>query len=189
MARLIARTPAEGLCPVTAGGIALTEATLGPMTSIAVQAGQAGPLSAALEQATGADLPGPGETRLGRDGARVIWFGAGHVLLTGIAPPDLPGVPMTDQSDGWCALHLKGAGARDVLARLTPIDLRDRAFAEGTTARTLLNHMQSSVTRLGLEAFLILVFRSMAGTAVHEIATAMRLRAARMALPPDTTAI
>ena len=86
---------------------------------------------------------------------------------------------MTDQSDGWAALELSGEGARDVLARLTAVDLRDGVFPVGTTARCQLVHMSMSLTRVDAARWLILVFRSMAGSAATEIRHAMAGCAAR----------
>ena len=86
---------------------------------------------------------------------------------------------MTDQSDGWAVMRLEGAGARDVLARLCPLDLRAPVFKRGHTARSLLGHMNASITRVGVNAFEIMVFRSMANTAVHELNEAMKSVAAQ----------
>ena len=70
-------------------------------------------------------------------------------------------------------------GLEPVLARLTPIDLRDSAFPKGATARTVIGHMTGSITRTGADTYAIMVFRSMAKTAVHELERAMRGVAAR----------
>jgi len=86
---------------------------------------------------------------------------------------------VVDQGDGIAAVRLEGGGARDVLARLVPLDLRDGSFPEGATARTLLNHMAVTLTRVGAEAWEILAMRSMAATLVRELAEAMRHVAAR----------
>ncbi|MFW5881818.1 MAG: sarcosine oxidase subunit gamma, partial [Roseicyclus sp.] len=70
---------------------------------------------------------------------------------------------------------------REVLARLTPIDLGEAAFAPGHAARTMLGHMSCLLLRLEADRFGLMVFRSMAGTAAHELDRAMRLAAARAA--------
>ena len=94
--------------------------------------------------------------------------------------PTLAGhAAMVDQSDGWAVLRLEGAGAAEVLARLVPLDLRAPQFRRGHTARTELQHMMASLTRLGPDAFLIMVFRSMARTLVHDLTSAMEAVAAR----------
>jgi heterotetrameric sarcosine oxidase gamma subunit len=76
-------------------------------------------------------------------------------------------------------VSLKGAGAVDVLARLVPLDLREGHFKRGHTARSQVMHMQASVTRLASDEFMIMVFRSMAGTLVHDMKQAMAAVASR----------
>ena len=79
-------------------------------------------------------------------------------------------------------MRIQGPGAEDVLARLVPLDLRFAAFPEGAVARSGLNHMPMLLLREAGEAFQIMVFRSMAGSAVHELALAMKAYVARAAL-------
>ena len=86
---------------------------------------------------------------------------------------------MSDQSDGWVVLEVGGAGAVDVLARLVPADLRLAAFPVGRAIRSQLNHMNVVILRGGDHAFEIMVFRSMARTAWHELETTMHMVAAR----------
>ena len=86
---------------------------------------------------------------------------------------------LTDQSDGWTVVELKGAGAADVLARVTPLDLRSDVFKKRHTARSDLMLMNSSITRTGDNAFVIMVFRSMAGTLLHDLQRAMEGLASR----------
>ncbi|MEL6839146.1 MAG: sarcosine oxidase subunit gamma, partial [Pseudomonadota bacterium] len=72
-----------------------------------------------------------------------------------------------------------GAGVEDVLARLVPVDLRLATFKTGHTARTMLGHMSVAISRVGAQSFEIMAMRSMAGTLVHELETAMRSVALR----------
>jgi sarcosine oxidase subunit gamma len=94
------------------------------------------------------------------------------VDLTGLAA-------VTAQGDGIAALEVRGAAAEAVLARLVPMDLRAAVFPVGRTARTLVNHMAAQVTRVGENAFEIMVMRSMARTLVHELREAAEMVAAR----------
>lgn len=178
MARLLERSPAEGLgLPLMVGGARLSEAVLGPVTSIAPFRGREAAVARALG---GAVLPPPGRTERMGEG-RLVWTGPGRALLIGRAVPEgLSGIAaVVDQGDGLAAVLLEGPAARDVLARLVPLDLRDRSFAEGATARTLLNHMAVTLSRLGAEAWEVMAMRSMAATLVREIAEAMRHVAGR----------
>ena len=176
MARLLARRPCEGLgLPLALGGATLSEVELGPVTSIAPFAGRADAVAAAL----GAPLPPPGQVVV-LDGGRLLWTGPGRALLVGRVPPDLSGLAaVVEQGDGMAGVVLEGPGAREVLARLVPLDLRDRVFPEGATARTLLNHLAVTLTRLGADAYEVMAMRSMAATLVRELREAMEHVAAR----------
>ena len=66
-----------------------------------------------------------------------------------------------------------------MLARLTPINLREGALPEGATARTVIGHMTGSITRTVADIDEVMVFRSMAWTAVYELERAMKGVAAR----------
>ncbi|WP_254684609.1 hypothetical protein SuNHUV7_26350 (plasmid) [Pseudoseohaeicola sp. NH-UV-7] len=180
MAKLIAKSSAGGMTPVKIGSVELEEVDAGYLTSFSPYAGQDKAFSDALKAAHGAAMPGPNRAT-GKGGARVIWFGACHVLLMG-PPPDAALAKlaaMTDQSDAWTVMQLKGQGVADVLARLVPVDLRASHFKRGHTARTDLMHMSASITCTGADTMLIMVFRSMAHTLVHDLKTAMEGVAAR----------
>lgn len=179
VADLIAKTPCAGLLPLTIGSVTVTECDPGPMTAIAPFAGQAAALGKALAK-HGLAWPDPGQLAQGK-GVELMWFGHAHALLIGAAPDAALAThaALTDQSDAWAVVQITGSRAADVLARLTPLDLRDAAFAVGRTARTELFHMAASVTRTGVDQFRVMVFRSMAETLVHDLKTAMQGVAAR----------
>lgn len=179
MVDLTATTPCGDLLPLSHGRAELQEADLGVLTSLS-PFGEEAALAAALQEHHGVGWPAPNRTT-GGDQARCIWFGRGEALLIGPAPAAALAdhAAVVDQSDGWAAFSLKGEDAVDVLARLVPVDLRARAFATGETRRTLLGHMTVSITRTGAEEFLILGFRSMAQTLVHEVSQAMETVASR----------
>ncbi len=171
MTTLIPATPAEGLTPVDAKGTTLIELPMTRITSISAFPGQEAAVSKALKS-LGLRLPGPGRS-IAKGAARILWSGQDQSFLIGAAPPPLPGAAVTDQSDGWALFRLEGPLAVAALARLVPVDLRLSAFPLDATARSLLFHMPLSITRTGAQAFDLMVFRSMAATAVDEIAVAM----------------
>lgn len=179
MGELKALSACDGLLPLNMGAAKLVEVDPGVMTSLS-PFGDASVLSAALEKAHGMAMPKPNRAT-GKDGARCIWFGRGEVLLMGPAPDKALGknAAVVDLSDGWACVELSGAGAVDVLARLVPVDLRDRVFKRGHSVRTQVLHMSASITRLGVDRFQILVFRSMAVTLVHDLKQAMAAVASR----------
>lgn len=180
MVDLIAKTPLDDMPSFTIGTLTVSEVDLGVLTSIAPFAGQSKAVAAAIKDAHGVAWPAPGRAT-GKDGARVIWFGRDMVMLAGPAPDAQLGktAAITDQSDGWTAVQVSGRNVEDVLARLVPVDLSAAAFKRGHTARTQVQHMNGSVTRTGSDTFLILVFRSMAATLLHDLERAMASVASR----------
>lgn len=177
MASLVEMTPCRGMEPVTIGGLTLSEVLPGRITSLSPLKDAA---PDALKQAHGMGFPAPNRAT-GKAGARAVWTGRNQAMLIGPAPDPalMADFVLTDQSDAWAVLRLEGAGWRDVLARLTPLDLREGQFKRGHTARSQLGHMNMSLTRAGAEVVEIMVFRSMAETAVHELTQAMIGVAAR----------
>ena len=181
MPELIAKSPLSGVWPVAHGGLRLSELLLGPITSISILPGQDKPVSRGLKP-LGFTFPAPGRFATSNV-ATLVWTARHQAFLMGIPAPDsLQGAALTDQSDGWAGLRLEGPLAADALMRLYPLDLRLQSFPQGNAARAPLNHMQSVVMRTAPYAFDILVFRSMAKTAWHEVAAAMQSIAARAAL-------
>ena len=170
MPELIAKTALSGQDPVVHGDTTLAEVSLGLITAIACFPGQMQAVSAALGH-----FPAPGTCQNG-----LCWTGPDQAFLLGRAAPDLTGLAaVTDQSGGWAALRLSGPMAADVLLRHVPLNLH--AMQPGQAARAPLGHMQM-VLMAEPDGFLLLVFRSMARTAWHEIETTMKHLTARKAL-------
>jgi heterotetrameric sarcosine oxidase gamma subunit len=180
VAELLEKSPCAGLLPLTHGGVTVSEVALGALTSVSAWRGKDKDLSEALKAAHGMAAPSTGRAT-GKEGARAIWFGHDTLLLAGPHPDAKLATlaALIDQSDAWACVRIEGDGTETVLARLVPVDLRASVFKRGHTARTLVGHMSASVTRIADSAFLILVFRSMATTLVHELETAMRAVASR----------
>ncbi|MFO1201578.1 MAG: sarcosine oxidase subunit gamma family protein [Tabrizicola sp.] len=176
MPELIAKSALEGRT-LTAGTVTLAEVDVGPIASIAVFPGGAKAVAKGLK-ALGLAMPEPNMV-IEKKGARIVWTGRDQAFLIGVEPPALEGAAVTDQSDGWAVLSVSGAGVADVLARWVPVDLRLAAFPVGRAVRTQLNHMNVVILRAGDHAFEIMVFRSMARTAWHEVETAMHMVQAR----------
>ena len=171
MPDLIAKSALGGRT-ITLAATTLSEAQIGPLTSIAPFPGQTDATGTAL----GHPFPSPNTTC-----GPLIWTGRDQAFLKG-TPPDLTGLAATtDQTGGWTALRLSGPHAEAAIARLVPLDLRPAKFPPGTSTRTALNHMAAILIREP-EGFLILTFRSMAETAWHELETALHALAAREGL-------
>lgn len=179
MPELIAKTALSGKKPLTFAATTLAEADPGPVASIALFPGQEKAIAKALKPLT---FPGP-NSFVENGAARLVWTGRDQAFLLGAEPPVLEGIAaVTDQSGAWATLTLTGPAAADALMRLVPLDLRAMAFPVGQAARAPLGHMQSVIFRTAADSITLMVFRSMARTAWHEIEVALRSLAARGAL-------
>jgi sarcosine oxidase subunit gamma len=181
VASLIDKSPCEGLLPLVKAGMDLVEVIPARITSVAPLAGRDREVAAALK-GLGLGWPAPNRSVSGA-GGQCLWSGRGQAFVVDADVGALGGIAaLTDQTDGWAVMDLSGVGAADVLARQMPLDLRPASFAKGHVARSQLGHMMCHLTRIGPEAFRIMVFRSMAATAVHELGAAMAAVAARRAI-------
>lgn len=182
MARLLARTPAEAALPraLSIGETRIEEATPEAITWLAPFDGRTKDAATSLRAKAGLTFPKPGKVTRAR-GVRALWCGPGQALVLGPSVA-IDGAACVDQSDAWTIVTLSGKDARAVLARLTPLDLRDVALPVHATARTLIGHMTASLTRVGEKSWEIMVSRSMAATLVHDLTRAMRHVAARAGL-------
>ena len=178
MTELLAKSPCDGLLPITHGSVTLTEITFDAITSVAPFAGQADTVSDALKAQLGAAFPAPNRTT-GKAQARAVWSGLDQAFILGPALAPIPGAAMTDQTDAWACVALEGDDACAVLARVTPLDLRPSAFKQGHAARTEIAHMSAILMRTGDNRYGIMAFRSMAKTLVHDLSDAMIAVAAR----------
>lgn len=182
MARLVARGAFEGVAMPAAEGVALTAVEPGAVTSVAPFRGGDEAVAGALGLG---ELPEPG-LAVAAGGGRLAWWGEGRWLLLGAEVPDgvAARAAVVPQGDGVAWARLEGPLARDVLARLVPLDLREGAFPVGAVARTLLNHMAVTLWREGAEAWSILAMRSMAATVAREVGEAVAHVAARARTRP-----
>lgn len=179
MPELIAKTALAGKNLVVAG-TTLAEVDHGAVNSIAPYPGQSYPVSKALEP-LGFGFPAVNCFTLNGE-AMIAWAGREQAFLIGAKCPDVSGLAaVTDQSGGWVSLSLQGPLAVDALARYVPMDLRLSAFPVGMAARTPLYHMSMVLLRVAEDGFRLMLFRSMARTAWHEIEVALKTLAARTA--------
>jgi len=168
--------------PFAIGNCRLEAAAAEPIISVSPFSGQVDTVERAL-RGIGLGFPEPGQV-LAAGAVRAVWAGRATVFLMGGAPPDCLAdhAALTDQGDGWAGLRLSGTDAEAILARLVAQDVRHAAFPPESAARSQLNHMPCLILRVTETVFEIYVFRSMAGSAVHELSEAMRNVAARAAL-------
>lgn len=68
-----------------------------------------------------------------------------------------------DVSDARAVFRVRGAGARDVLAKLCPVDLSPAAFQPGEIRRTRAAQVPAAIWRSAADEFSLVSFRSVAG--------------------------
>ncbi|MES2434305.1 MAG: sarcosine oxidase subunit gamma [Pseudomonadota bacterium] len=179
MPELIAKTALAGKTLLVAGTV-LAELDHGVVSSIAPYPGQSDAVADVLKPL---GFGFPLVNSFAASGAAMIaWAGREQAFLIGADCPDLGGLAaVTDQSGGWVSLSLQGPLAVQALARYVPMDLRLGAFPVGMAARTPLYHMSMLLLRVAEDGFRLMLFRSMARTAWHEIEVALKTLAARAA--------
>ncbi|MEE9427076.1 MAG: sarcosine oxidase subunit gamma [Paracoccaceae bacterium] len=178
MVNLVAVSGIGEQLPLEIGSCKLVELQVPEITSIALGKGQQKAVSADLKKSYGLAFPAANRVTQ-KNGVRCTWTGPGQAFLVGTSAKILKGAALTDQSDGWVVMRLQGMDAEAVLARLIPLDLRALVFKNNHTARTLLNHVSVSISRNDEFTFELMVFRSMATTAISEISQAMKSIASR----------
>lgn len=129
--------------------------------------------------------PKPQERIIAQDGrAEIHWSGPDQAWVHGVSLAELRGAlaqnaALTALSDGWATLTLESPYAAQILARLTPLDLR--SFEASTAARSELHHLAALFTKDpapgadGAERYNISVMRSFAKEAHHRLLTATRM--------------
>ncbi|HGG06362.1 MAG TPA: sarcosine oxidase subunit gamma [Aliiroseovarius sp.] len=138
----------------------------------------------AVKAATGAAMPGRGEISKGAKG-RVAWMSPDELLLLvdHAAAPDVVAKLKTalktshalvvDVSDARAMFRVTGAQARDVIAKLSPADLR--GFGPGQLRRTRLAQVPAAFHMPDDATFEIVCFRSVAAYVFNILSKSARL--------------
>ncbi len=178
MVNLIATAPLGYIKPVSLIGTDLVQIDWAQITSIAPYLGRVADVDRALAK-IGLRFPAPNRMASHGD-ARIAWTGRDQAFMIGADCPDLgDAAAAVDQSDAWARFALSGPAAVDTLAHYVPVDLRLSSLPVGASIRSQLYHVPLCLMRIGADAFEVMVFRSMAHTAWHELEDALRILAAR----------
>lgn len=180
MVELIAKSACGGMANFEVKGCRLQEVEHGIMHLLSPYSGKVKALSDAMKATHGIAFPANGRSTA-KAGARCVWFGMDQAMLIGVVPDTslFKYASVVDQSDSWAVVRLQGDLAVEVLSRLTPLDLRPSGFKRGHTARSSLQHMNVSISRVGAQAFEIMALRSMAQVLVDDLKAAMLSMAAQ----------
>lgn len=133
-------------------------------------------VSAALEAATGASMPDRRRAAL-NDRKGIAWMSPDEAMVV-CARSEAPRIVSdltaalagvhhlaVDVSDARAVFRLEGdpGKLRDVLAKLTPADMRAAAFPVGEIRRTRLAQVPAAIWMVHADAAYVLCFRSVAG--------------------------
>jgi heterotetrameric sarcosine oxidase gamma subunit len=139
----------------------------------------------ALANLFGVAIPAVGKSVLSDDKmARVIRLGNDQLfVLLFEGQPDPRSVLaekfgdagyLTDQSDSWVGLEIRGTKARQALERICMIDLHPDVFLEDQIARTLMEHLGVLIIRNGDDSYILMSASSSAKSFLHAITTSIR---------------
>lgn len=153
------------------------------LVSVALPLGGETAAQAAMKSGYGAELPEVGRYVTANDGTRLLRLSPdqGMIIFTH-ATPDAEAVVaaklgdavyLTDQTDAWAALEIKGPGTRAALERICPLDLHPASFAADMVQRTMMEHLGTMILRTGDDAFLLLSAASSAGSFLHAVETSV----------------
>ena len=143
----------------------------GPVGMVSLRCDLGAPELAAALGALGLSLPG--QRRIVVSGQRSVgWMSPDEMLL--VVPYDDVAAVLgslgtalagqhhlaVDVSDARAVLRLRGTGAREVLAKLCPVDLHPDAFGPGELRRTRAAQVAAAFWMTEDEAFTVVCFRS-----------------------------
>lgn len=127
------------------------------LASVALRRGQRAALEAALHTHFGLALPGPGkrlsgETMMLAWSGREQWFASAPSKAMGDIAAHLGdalgnAAAVSEQTDAWLQVRVRGAGAYALLERLCPLDLDPGVFAVDAVARTSIEHLGVQIAK------------------------------------------
>ena len=144
MVELYATSASEAALPLKIGGVSVAEVATS-LFLVAPFKGKFTQAATVLNTQMGLEWPAVHELkRMG--GAYVLWFDHAHIAFMGAEPSvELARyAAVTDVSDACCIIDISGVSVRNVLARVTPLDVRAKSFNIGMTQRSMVMHMQAS---------------------------------------------
>lgn len=127
----------------------------------------------AVTAGAGTEVPGIREV-LVADGRAAAWMSPDELMI--FTPYEEAGAAsaamakalgkahslVAEVSDARAVLSLEGAGARETLAKLAPVDLHPEAFGSGAIRRTHIGQVPAAFWMIGENTFEIMCFRSVA---------------------------
>jgi sarcosine oxidase subunit gamma len=182
---LIAKSPLGGLRQ-DFDGVTIAEVTDRAIVSVATPHYGEEALSRAVASAYQTEIPAIGQSTLSDvDNARLLGMQPDqfYLLFNDPGPRAVEAVAeklgdsgyLTDQSDSWVMISMSGSKCRTALERICPIDLHPSAFAQGSVARTVMEHLGTIIVRKGQNSFLLMSPRSSAVSFLHTVQASVEI--------------
>jgi sarcosine oxidase subunit gamma len=140
-------------------------------------------VKAAVKKAVGLGIPAQRQALMGQ-GCAVLWMSPDELLLICAYTEVTQTITTLEEalkgqhflavnvSDARCFLRISGAGAREVLAKLCPVDLAPHAFTPGMFRRTRMAQIPAAFWLDDAGTFHLICFRSVADYAFNLLKTA-----------------
>lgn len=177
-------TPGHYGAAVKQAGIVLSEVRDFSLVLVFARRGQWQAVVQAAKAHFGVKAPVKPQAISGKKGV-LIWSGPDQMMalfprgdiirpLDALREAFAGAASLSDQSDGRCMVRISGARAREMLAKVSSIDLDDSAFPIGAAAATSIDHTGVNLWREknaadGSPVFNILVFTSFADSLWHTL--------------------
>lgn len=157
---------------VVSGGVTITDAGLQGMIAVRCDLSLK-PLRAVLAKVSGAEMPATG--KVSTNGANAIcWMSPDEVLV--LVPYDTVQAAIetigsallgqhalaTNVSDARGLINVSGPYAREVIAKLAPVDMHGESFAVGDFRRSRLGQVAAAFWMAEDDMFRVICFRSVA---------------------------
>ncbi|MER9971914.1 sarcosine oxidase subunit gamma family protein [Mesorhizobium sp. M0060] len=163
-------------------GVRLSERTRYGLLQIMARRGRRAETAAVSYHFYGVEPPARPAVSFGKD-VTLVWSGADQYLalwqgdhrpVDAVRSAFGSAASVSDQSEGRCLVQLSGPRVRDVLAKVSSLDLHPEAFPIGAAAatfidRTAVNLWRESDAADGSAVFCILMFASFAESIWHVI--------------------
>ncbi|MDR9394564.1 sarcosine oxidase subunit gamma [Roseovarius sp. SYSU LYC5161] len=154
------------------GWVKVTETGLQGMITLRADPGSAA-VKQAVTGAAGTDVPG--QRGIVASGDRAVAWMSSDELLIMVPYPEVAGVLAAleealrgehflavNVSDARAVFDLHGAGLREVVAKLCPVDMAPGAFEPGEIRRTRMAQIPAAIWMTGAESLRVVCFRSVA---------------------------
>ena len=161
-------------------GVAISEVTNMSLVMAAIPKGTLANVESAIKKSCGLSIPKIQKSSESPDSSITFWRLQNNQVLVFFAYEgndaesylksklNAP-VYLTDQSDTWAMIRVKGPRSRDILERICPINIDKDVFTVGSVSRTVMEHIGTIIYRDEDDSYTLLTMRSFGRSMIHAI--------------------